>query len=113
MAKASIATLSIEALISLRDQITDALSKRAGELQNQLARLTGTAPTKRGRPPGKATKRKGKLKGSKVAAKYKGPNGETWSGRGLKPRWMTAAIKAGSKQEDFAIGANVKGKKRG
>ena len=38
-----------------------------------------------------------------VAAKYRGPNGETWSGRGLTPRWLTALIVAGKKKEDFAI----------
>jgi DNA-binding protein H-NS len=41
---------------------------------------------------------------SKVAAKYKDPeSGKTWSGRGLKPRWLTAAIAAGKKPEDFLI----------
>ena len=28
---------------------------------------------------------------------------ETWAGRGLKPRWLTAAIKGGKKLEDFSI----------
>ena len=42
--------------------------------------------------------------GAKVAAKYRNENtGESWSGRGLKPKWMTAAIAAGKKIEDFAI----------
>lgn len=38
------------------------------------------------------------------AAKYRGPNGETWSGgRGRKPRWVQEALKAGRNIEDFAV----------
>ena len=29
-----------------------------------------------------------KLKGRKLPVKFKGPNGETYAGRGRKPRWM-------------------------
>ena len=37
-------------------------------------------------------------------ARYRGPNGETWSGgRGRKPRWVTEALAKGKKLEDFAI----------
>lgn len=40
----------------------------------------------------------------KAAVKYRGPNGETWSGgRGRKPRWVEEALKAGKKIEDFAV----------
>lgn len=36
--------------------------------------------------------------------KYRGPNGETWSGgRGRKPQWVTEALKQGKKLEDFAV----------
>lgn len=27
--------------------------------------------------------------------KYRGPNGETWTGRGLMPRWVSAALERG------------------
>ena len=37
--------------------------------------------------------------------KYRGPNGETWTGRGLQPRWLTAcAEKAGCSKEDYRVG---------
>ena len=39
----------------------------------------------------------------KVAAKYRDDAGNTWSGRGLQPRWLKAAIQGGKKIEDFAI----------
>jgi DNA-binding protein H-NS len=38
-----------------------------------------------------------------VAAKYKDDQGNQWTGRGLKPRWLTAALAAGKKLEDFAV----------
>lgn len=38
-----------------------------------------------------------------VKAKYRGPNGETWSGRGLTPKWMAALVADGRSREDFAI----------
>lgn len=38
-----------------------------------------------------------------VAAKYRGPNGETWSGRGLTPRWLAALVAQGQAKEEFAI----------
>ena len=48
--------------------------------------------------------KKSSVRGSKVAAKYRDPDsGTTWSGRGLKPKWLKAAIEGGKKIEDFAI----------
>ena len=42
--------------------------------------------------------------GKKVAAKYRDKStGETWSGRGLQPKWLKAAIAAGRKIGDFAV----------
>ena len=47
--------------------------------------------------------RKGNGKGS-VAVKYRDSSGNTWTGRGRMPRWMTAATKGGkAKKEDFLI----------
>lgn len=39
----------------------------------------------------------------KVKAKYKDEAGNTWSGRGSKPRWLSEAIAAGKNLEDFSI----------
>lgn len=41
--------------------------------------------------------------GGTVAAKFRGPNGETWSGRGLTPRWLAALVAQGSQKEEFAV----------
>jgi H-NS histone family protein len=38
-------------------------------------------------------------------AKYRNPANmsETWAGRGVRPRWLQAALKDGHKIEEFAI----------
>ena len=42
--------------------------------------------------------------GRKVAPKYRNPaTGETWTGRGLQPNWVKAAVASGKKLEEFAI----------
>lgn len=46
----------------------------------------------------------GAAKGSKVAIKFRNrATGDTWSGRGLQPKWLKAALAAGRKIEDFAV----------
>jgi DNA-binding protein H-NS len=42
--------------------------------------------------------------GKKVAAKYRDPaTGQTWTGRGLKPKWLQAALSGGKSLDDFAL----------
>jgi DNA-binding protein H-NS len=42
--------------------------------------------------------------GAKVAAKYRNPaTGDSWSGRGLKPKWLQSALAAGRSLADFAV----------
>jgi DNA-binding protein H-NS len=46
----------------------------------------------------------GIAKGAKVAAKYRNAaTGDTWSGRGLQPKWLKAELASGKKIGDFAI----------
>jgi DNA-binding protein H-NS len=52
----------------------------------------GKRPVKKSHPTGK------------VAAKYRNKvTGETWSGRGLQPRWLKAALAGGKKLADFSV----------
>jgi DNA-binding protein H-NS len=51
------------------------------------------------------TAKASKKSGIPVAAKYRGPNGEVWSGRGLTPKWMVALIAQGQTKESFAVNA--------
>ena len=38
-----------------------------------------------------------------VAAKYRGPEGQTWSGRGLTPRWLKSLLDQGHQKQEFSI----------
>lgn len=44
-----------------------------------------------------------KVTGAIVPAKYKGPEDQMWSGRGLTPRWLKTLIDGGQTKEDFLI----------
>ncbi len=81
-----------------RSQRSDAIAQ-VRELMNRygltVADLGGGSAARAGRPA---------AGGSKVAAKYRDPvSGKTWSGRGLKPKWLSAALAQGKALEDFAI----------
>jgi DNA-binding protein H-NS len=107
----SLAKMSLDALIDLRDSVTAAISDQAESLRAQLASLTGGGGSvesgkRRGRPP-----KGSKLKGRKVAPKYRDRSGNTWSGRGAVPRWMRDAMKGGAKRDDFLIGKAPKARK--
>jgi len=94
MAKVSLSGMTIEALMDLRKRVDETLHRRRAELQQQLEALTGGRRVTGG---GSA------LKGRKVPPKYRAASGETWAGRGARPRWLVAAIKRGRKLEDFLI----------
>ncbi len=53
---------------------------------------------------GKSGSSRGAKTVAKVAPKYRNhATGETWTGRGLQPKWLRAAIAAGAQLSDFAI----------
>ena len=95
MAKINLSRMSVEALMDLRKQVDEALHERRAEIERQLAALAGGRRVVGG--GGSA------LKGRKVPPKYRSPSGETWAGRGAKPRWLVAAIKGRKKLDDFFI----------
>jgi DNA-binding protein H-NS len=84
--------MNVEALMNLRDQVDKRLLECRAELEKQLAALTP-----------KGTAASSSLKGRKVPPKYRSPSGETWAGRGARPRWMVESLKKGKKMEDFLI----------
>lgn len=45
--------------------------------------------------------------GGTVAPKYRGPNGETWSGRGRQPNWLSALVESGHTIEEYLIKESV------
>src|SRR5215813_2787466 len=101
-------SMSIDKLTKLRDQVDTALrSKVADErrtLEAELTRLSRLSTSE--------SRSKGFRFGARgpVAPKYRNPENpsETWAGRGLKPRWLAAALKAGKKLEHFSIAQTAK-----
>ncbi len=64
----------------------------------ELMMLHGLTPQDLSKPP-----KPSGASGKPVAAKFADRNGNSWSGRGLKPRWLTAALNEGKQLEDFAV----------
>ena len=60
-------------------------------------RAPAAAPVRRRRSSGSSDARKD------VIPKFRGPNGETWSGRGRMPRWLHEAEAKGHKRVEFAV----------
>ena len=115
-------------LIKLRQQIAE-MEKQAADLQKKnrpavLAELReqmaayGITTEELNRPATKAAKPRQPLakaaspaKGKKPAvpspAKYRGPQGQTWTGRGTAPKWLNELLVDGKTREDFLINQNA------
>ena len=111
-------------LVKLRQQIAE-LEKQATELQRKsrpaiLAELReqiaayGITAEELSRPAAKASKPRQPLdksvshaKSKKPAVpspiKYRGPEGQGWTGRGTVPKWLKDLIAQGKAREDFLI----------
>ena len=101
MANVNLSGMTVEALMDLRKRIDEMLLERRAELEKRLERMDRAIAVVGG---ARVVGGRGSvLKGRKVPPKYRGPSGETWAGRGAKPRWLVAAIKRGKKLEDFLI----------
>jgi DNA-binding protein H-NS len=106
--------MSVDRLIGLRNRVAAALSAKVVQerrtLESELAKLS--------RFEGSGARSKsafGRGARGAVASKYRNPENpsETWAGRGLKPKWLTAAIKTGKKVDDFLIAGSTPSKANG
>ena len=105
--------MPISKLIDLKNRIDAIMASKVAEqrrtLQSELSKLARFQPD--------GSRRIGVRRGGPVAPKYRNPDNpaETWAGRGLKPRWLTAAMKGGKKLEHFLIAspAGAKTKRSG
>jgi DNA-binding protein H-NS len=97
-------SMTIDKLVKLKADIEAVLATKIKEerhsLEAELSKL-GRFGAREGS--------KDKRAGVSIAPKYRNPKNpaETWAGRGLRPRWLTAALKSGVTLEDFAISAPV------
>lgn len=106
MASVNVDKLSLKELLDLEAKVEKAIAqareRERAEVKQKIEAIVqnagfsvselfgGRAPTSKGRS---------------VAAKYVNPDNrsETWTGRGRKPRWLTAKLEKGAKLEDFAV----------
>jgi len=97
-------SMSIDALVDLRGKIDAVLGSKVADerrtLETELAKLTRFESG-----GGRSKSAAGRGARGKVAPKYRNPENpsETWAGRGLKPRWLAAALKSGKKLDEFSI----------
>lgn len=108
MPSVNLKALSFDELLELRDRVDAAIStqieseRRALETKlERLNRFSGGAG-KGGNGAGAAPRPQ---KFGKVPPQFRNPDNptETWSGRGLRPRWMVAALAAGRTIEELMI----------
>ena len=97
MPKVNLSGMTVEALMDLRERVDETLHQRRAELEKQLKMFAVVGSRRVVRGSGSV------LKGRKVPPKYRSHSGETWAGRGAKPRWLVDAIKGGKKLDDFLI----------
>jgi DNA-binding protein H-NS len=101
MPQVKLSGMKVEALLDLQDRIGEMLRKHRAEIEQRLERINRAifiVNEARVAREGRST-----LKGRKVPPKYRGPSGQTWAGRGARPRWLVAAIKGGKKIDYFLI----------
>jgi len=105
--------MTVEKLWQLYAEISrvlwDRLTSEKLELEKGLARLSPAMKVEPSDQP-EALSSKGlanvpRRKYPRVFPKFRNPQvpSETWSGRGKQPRWLSAALKAGRKIDEFVI----------
>jgi DNA-binding protein H-NS len=99
----ALTTMSVERLRDLKGKVEAAINAKITERRHELESALSQLDRFDGRR--KSIKSSSGSPRGAVAPKYRNPDNpaETWAGRGLKPRWMAAALKSGKKIDDFLI----------
>ena len=110
--------MGVEELTALRDAaeakrrelLTHAKNEVVREFREKLKALGLTIEAVLPSPArGKALEENGEGRkkrrdaGQPLSPRYRGPSGETWSGRGREPRWLQALTAEGRKREEFRV----------
>src|SRR5215813_3147539 len=94
----NLSAMNVEQLLTLRSDVEQVLTRRAAQLRDDLSKLSSTG----GKVGGSS------LKGRTVPVKYRDRSGNSWAGRGARPRWLREKLKAGAKLQDFAVNKSKK-----
>lgn len=97
MQKAELESMDIDALMALRGGVDARLNQERERMAKALSAM-GVKVIYEGRG-----RLHSALKGRKAEVKYRGPAGETWAGRGARPRWLTALMKEGHKINEYSV----------
>ena len=89
--------LSNYGLVLLRSTLDREIGRRIDDRRRQLAAIETTRGGRPARNPASP------LRGVKVPPKYRGPNGETWAGRGAHPKWLASLLAEGRSLDEFLI----------
>ena len=91
------AALEKEIESTRREELAGAIAKVKALMQEFGLTVADISSKSSARPASTA-------KGGKVAAKYiNKATGDSWSGRGLQPKWLKAALESGRKIDEFKV----------
>ena len=99
--------LSFEELASVIEMAQERRSEKQEDARRQLLEEFRERAMQMGFPlealfPGGGRRRRSDA-GSTLPVRYRGPNGEPWSGRGRKPQWLIALENAGHTKEEYLV----------
>lgn len=103
-----LASMNVEQLLTVKAKVEAAIASKILQERKQLTaslrRLDALASNSNGTHNPSASRRRATDK-RRLPVRYRNPLNakETWAGRGLKPRWLAAALKGGKKLSDFAV----------
>ncbi len=105
--------MSLEDLVALQNEINKLLGKKQSEQKSKLAEQFKELAKKSGLELGVITwseemekaAKKAERKKKKYHPKYRNPENpeQTWTGLGMKPRWVRALLDQGKTMEDLVI----------
>lgn len=106
--------LSLEELTALAREIEDRRQTLIRENRNRITQEIKNRLQEVGLTPedlfpalvrrtGKGSKNQPVPARRKVAPRYRGPSGETWTGQGFTPRWLAALEAEGHDKKEFLI----------
>ena len=114
MRTSDLEAMNFEELWLLHEELTKILAEKItaekNELEKRLAKLNPPEPTPVASDSASDFRRPPRRSYPAVAPKYVNPAvpGETWSGRGKRPRWLVHALQTGHSLDEFKIEHSVK-----
>jgi DNA-binding protein H-NS len=109
MRNSDLEAMSFEELWLLHEELTKILAEKItaekNELEKRLAKLNPPDYVQAGSDGATDLRKPARRSYPAVAPKYVNPAapGETWSGRGKRPRWLVHALQTGHSLDEFKI----------